>query len=170
MFHANINLFYMGALLNTIDGIDMIITYYAIQNYIDYITVFTSFLLDTVTSVKLAKFFKSQPEGWTPEKLWKEFFFLLQNLINVVIFAISLIPYLLFVTICKNVDIYCYVSAWQRLIIILYSYNCRRVIWRTVDQTMALVVQIRNYRKLKTIVVKPINVPGQSNPTARSNR
>jgi len=149
MFHQNIYFYFFGHLLNYLDGIEMIITYYQIHNYVDYVTVLFSFFVDTATCIRLAKFFRTQPEGWTRDKLWQEFFFLLQNIINVVIFAFSLIPYLLFIVVCENYDLRCYTTTWRRLIVILYIYNCRRVIWRMADEVVALIVQIRNHRRLK---------------------
>ena len=109
--------------------------------------IFISFLFDSATAFKLARFFKNQPDGWTRHKLLSELIILVQNFMNVVFFMWSMIPYLLFVTICSYAEFQCYDTVFHRLIVILYRYNSNRVIWRTCDELFTLMIQFRIYRR-----------------------
>ena len=119
--------------------------YFLIYIYTDYVMILISFLFDSATAFKLARFFKNQPDGWTRHKLLSELIILVQNFMNVVFFTLSMIPYLLFVTICIY-NFQCYDTVFHRLIVILYRFNSNRVIWRTCDELFTLMIQFRIYR------------------------
>uniref|UniRef100_A0A914CVR5 Uncharacterized protein n=1 Tax=Acrobeloides nanus TaxID=290746 RepID=A0A914CVR5_9BILA len=90
-------------------------------------------------------YFKSHADGWTASKLIREMYFLFQNSITVIMFLVSLIPYIFFMIVCQSVNRGCYITPLQRLVVILYEGYSRRVMWRTIDQLVALIVQIRIY-------------------------
>uniref|UniRef100_A0A914D0Q3 Secreted protein n=1 Tax=Acrobeloides nanus TaxID=290746 RepID=A0A914D0Q3_9BILA len=70
-------------------------------------------------------------------------------------FLVSLIPYILFMIVCQSADRRCYTTPLQQLIVLLYECYSRRVLWRTIDQLAALIVQIRIYwDDIKAIFVK----------------
>ena len=129
--------------------------YFLIYSYTDYVMILISFLFDSATAFKLARFFKNQPDGWTRHKLLSELIILVQNFMNIVFFLMSMIPYLLYFIICKY-DYVCYDTVFHQLIVILYRYNSNRVIWRTCDELFTLMIQFRIYlmgrKELKTSV------------------
>ena len=120
--------------------------YFLIYSYTDYAMILISFLFDSATAFKLAKFYKNHPDGWTRQKLQSELIILVQNFMNVVFFMLSMIPYLLYIIICRDYVVQCYDTVFHRLIVILYRFNSNRVIWRTCEELFTLMIQFRIYR------------------------
>ena len=95
--------------------------------------------------------FNKHQEGWTKSKMTSEFLFLLQNLMSVFFFALSVIPFILYKNLCKadETDEYeCYDTFFKRLVLILYKYSCRKAIWRAWDEIVAFGIQTRIYFNL----------------------
>lgn len=156
--------------MNNNYNIPVVITYFYLTNYLEYVMILCSIVIDACTAIKLAYFFKvhtlkitiihiqSQQEGWTASNLKKELWFLFQNTITVVIFLITLIPFVLFMAFCKGTDRNC-VTPFLRVIVMLYECFSRRVMARMIDQLIALLVQLRIYwmDNRKNVIVSEVS-------------
>lgn len=131
--------------------------YFYFTNYLEYTTILISIGIDILSAIKLSLYFRvnlhnsskvqfqSLPKDWNESRLSSELWFLIQNIFSAVIFLVTLIPFLIFGIVCKWEDRRCYLTSFQRVIVMLYECYSRRVFWRTIDQLVALIAQIRLY-------------------------
>uniref|UniRef100_A0A914CE79 7TM GPCR serpentine receptor class x (Srx) domain-containing protein n=1 Tax=Acrobeloides nanus TaxID=290746 RepID=A0A914CE79_9BILA len=101
-----------------------------IRDYWEYGNILVALILNIALAVKLFIVNRQSPEGWTKQKATIERLFLLQNFANAFIFIAYFITYFTFVFLCHGYSSDCMSNFPQRFVVMFYSSNAARVIWR----------------------------------------